>query len=977
MKNLAITIGLGLLGLNAYAAVSVLPANSVPQNITRPWTPGVQGGVPTQTQGNVVTSFGATGDGSHDDSAAFIAALAACPANQYVFVPKPSVAYRLNHYIPCTKNNTSFRGTNASVTIINSFATDGKSDFDISPDSLGASVVSISSGYTRGSTSIVLGSLPSGIAIGKLIHLKQDFDAGIANGSKVEDTTFAVINQTVTVTSIAGSTIGFTPPLYVDFRAGLNPKAETWSSTVTNFGLVGLTINCMAQPVGDGFVVRCFNADSPYVVDCVLSNSPHANLQAIWTFHGTFYGNTMRNHSAYDSNARYGIQLANFAGDCLVENNIVQGHNLHITCQDGAVGNVISYNFGDIGFGNGYPTATDMCYPSDHGTLPYMNLWEGNQLSQMSCDQFWGTAPTNTFFRNWTTLKMWKNPQQTLMAQGGFNLNMETYAFGENLVGNICSHFTNPQWEGQYGNINQHTSGNPASLANFIHGNMDLANNSVAWSNGVTTTLPSSYYLSGAPGWFGTMNFPPFGPDVTTRANTTNGAVLIPAAFRWVYGVAPTNTAGVAPTITVQPAAQNIQVGQTISLNVQATGTAPFNYFWRLGGTFITGATSSAYTKANAQTADSGNYTVIVSNATGTATSSTAAVTVTNPAVAIPSLSTTNIDFGIVPTNSVSTLSFVLKNVGTGTLSGTASASAPYSITAPAGGAYALAASTSTNVTVQFAPTVSGSNNATITMTGGGGTNVAAYGLAYVIFPTNAISMAGAVVGLPTAYSAGTVLASNNAPGLAYYAGYAIVGFNVPTLITNAILSAQVEATNANNNSAWVAIDRMPTDPADLWNATVGASGLGVQTVTLNSGVTNFFSLGAGNHYVAIYAKDANERIGTMSVSIFQGYSVPPQITVQPLSYNVQVGTAVTFTIQAVGTTPLTYQWNFNGLPIQGANQPSYAIQSVLPSDAGRYSCTVTNIAGSQTSFAAALNEYLPVGNLPSNTVLIIRAPGQ
>ena len=60
-----------------------------------------------------------------------------------------------------------------------------------------------------------------------------------------------------------------------------------------------------------------------------------------------------------------------------------------------------------------------------------------------------------------------------------------------------------------------------------------------------------------------------------------------------------------------------------------ASGTAPLTYQWKLGGTNISGATSSSYTIASAQTANAGNYTVTVSNSVGSVTSSTATLTVT------------------------------------------------------------------------------------------------------------------------------------------------------------------------------------------------------------------------------------------------------------------------------------------------------------------------------------------------------------
>ena len=95
--------------------------------------------------------------------------------------------------------------------------------------------------------------------------------------------------------------------------------------------------------------------------------------------------------------------------------------------------------------------------------------------------------------------------------------------------------------------------------------------------------------------------------------------------------------ATVAPAINTQPVNQTVTAGQTATFWVTATGTGPFNYQWKKGGTDISGATSSAYTTPATSSADSGaQYSVVVSNSAGTVTSSSATLTVTVP----PAIST-------------------------------------------------------------------------------------------------------------------------------------------------------------------------------------------------------------------------------------------------------------------------------------------------------------------------------------------------
>ena len=101
-----------------------------------------------------------------------------------------------------------------------------------------------------------------------------------------------------------------------------------------------------------------------------------------------------------------------------------------------------------------------------------------------------------------------------------------------------------------------------------------------------------------------------------------------------VVGIATSSVASlvvnVPPTITTQPVSQTVAGGTSAAFNVTATGTAPFLFQWRKDGTNLTGSTGSSHLIANAQATDSGSYTVVVSNAGGSITSSPPAVLIVN-----------------------------------------------------------------------------------------------------------------------------------------------------------------------------------------------------------------------------------------------------------------------------------------------------------------------------------------------------------
>lgn len=105
--------------------------------------------------------------------------------------------------------------------------------------------------------------------------------------------------------------------------------------------------------------------------------------------------------------------------------------------------------------------------------------------------------------------------------------------------------------------------------------------------------------------------------------------VVTGAGGTTVTSNAATVTVNALPVITQQPANQEITEGDTLTLNVVATGAT--GYQWKKGEEDILNATTATYTKEGATTADAGSYTCVVTGAGGSVTSNAATVTV-NPA---------------------------------------------------------------------------------------------------------------------------------------------------------------------------------------------------------------------------------------------------------------------------------------------------------------------------------------------------------
>ena len=97
---------------------------------------------------------------------------------------------------------------------------------------------------------------------------------------------------------------------------------------------------------------------------------------------------------------------------------------------------------------------------------------------------------------------------------------------------------------------------------------------------------------------------------------------------------------------------------------------------------------------------------------------------------------------------------------------------------------------------------------------------------------------------------------------------------------------------------------------------------------------------------------------GTSTVNrISYNGSLAPQINTQPADQLAPVGYPATFTVGADGETPLSYQWQKNGVTIQGATSSNYATPAVTLNDNGAtFRCIVSNSFGSATSREAILS---------------------
>jgi hypothetical protein len=173
---------------------------------------------------------------------------------------------------------------------------------------------------------------------------------------------------------------------------------------------------------------------------------------------------------------------------------------------------------------------------------------------------------------------------------------------------------------------------------------------------------------------------------------------------------------------------------------------------------------------------------------------------------------------------------------------------------------------------------------------------------------------------------------------------------NVPPTITNQPQNQVV--VQGQNVSFTVAASGTSPFSYQWYFAGSRLNGATTSTLTLNSVGTGK----AGNYYVVVNnaAGWATSAVATLTVN------VPPTIWDQPQDQTVSQGQDAAFFVVSGGSTPFTYQWNFNGSPLAGATSSSLVVPAAQPAQAGGYNVVVANPGGSVTSQVATLTVVVP-----------------
>jgi hypothetical protein len=237
--------------------------------------------------------------------------------------------------------------------------------------------------------------------------------------------------------------------------------------------------------------------------------------------------------SSNDSGSNYGITIMFWNSDHKIENNIIRDTRHSIVFNGGGSGCAILYNYTMDNWESvmGTPTTPDSILSEDlimHGAHPHMNLLEGNYVISIAGDYFHGSSSHNTLFRNYVAGKR----DTPAFSWGVWSIDVMNYSRYYNLVGNVigqtswtsgtvlangnCSppepaamRFGCTASPGSYGDSQSYST-------TTKHGNYDyIADGVTYWDGGADHALKNSMYYNSKPSFFGSLAWPPFGPDVS------------------------------------------------------------------------------------------------------------------------------------------------------------------------------------------------------------------------------------------------------------------------------------------------------------------------------------------------------------------------------------------------------------------------------------------------------------------------------
>ena len=206
--------------------------------------------------------------------------------------------------------------------------------------------------------------------------------------------------------------------------------------------------------------------------------------------------------------------------------------------------------------------------------------------------------------------------------------------------------------------------------------------------------------------------------------------------------------------------------------------------------------------------------------------------------------------------------------------------------------------------------------------------------------------------------------------------GYSIIGSNAFGSVTSAVAQLTVilpptlvkgpasVSVPASGSASFSANADANTSLTMEWfingNPVQSAAGVGLSQLTLPSLLSGGGLIaGLSTNVPGTVTFRASNAAGTVSASatiLVTAGPVAPSIALQPVGTNLLAGGILSLAGLGSGTTPLHYQWNFNGTNIVGQTNPALNVLSMGANQAGLYNLVVTNAYGATSSVFVAVS---------------------
>jgi hypothetical protein len=557
----------------------------IPAELRTDWTAGVTvgvpGGIPSRTTTGVTLDASKYGNGSVDASSAIGAAIDSCPAGSVVYIPAGT--YRLdNRVYRAYASNITIRGAGMGMTILKSTMGQqalllGTADWPRPTNG-----IAITGGAGKGSTTLTLADA-SAISVGRLVRVEQN-DLTYVISATAPTTNNRLMSATFRVTGKTANTVTVTPPLPMDFTA--SPALVQYAiSPLTGTGVEDLTIDCNSSSWTG---IEFDQAWGCWVKNVEVKNSTGRQMFLVCFVSGEIRHNYTHDVAGGGPNHE-GIDFYQDSSFNLIEDNITYNGGfpgiILGDSQGGCAGNVIAYNF-SYNANTGVSTMAGMDISVSHGPHNMMNLVEGNIAGGMGSDGYFGSTSHITVARNWFTathptatdnliavnVGRWNNYFSlvgNILGTSSFSSSgmyqpiapfsystQVIYKLGFPNMGNNgysltwgptnppdyttqAAHQAGGDSHGNGGNTLQELDLNVVSSM-IRHGNFDYLKGAIFWDTSIVShAIPSSYFRSEKPSYFGTLSWPPFDPSSPPSAFSDANISRIPAGYRYVHGTDP------------------------------------------------------------------------------------------------------------------------------------------------------------------------------------------------------------------------------------------------------------------------------------------------------------------------------------------------------------------------------------------------------------------------------------------------------